>query len=434
MISSTIDGKVIEQLRTLVEGAKHIVITCHVSPDGDAVGSTLGLCRVLRNMGKDAHVVMPDRMPRALDFVDVQHEVVPYSKYKLRGRFLVREADLIFCLDFNVLRRIDELGAIIEESRAPRVLIDHHLEPDDCFDVKISQEHASSTCELVYRVLMQLGWTQAIDSQAASCLYVGITTDTGNLTYSSNDPELYEIVAQLLRCGIAKEQLYNLDLVRTPADFFDLTPAKLSLLDGWKEKSIQRFLRSLADCRKIPFARVLFAIGIRYVGEQTAKDVAAHFGSIDTLAEASVEQLLEVPDIGDVTARAIYAWFREPTHQVEIQRLKAAGLQFSAEAPRENQSDALKGLSIVISGNFSISRDEMKELIERNGGKNSSGVSAKTTYLLAGSKPGPEKIRKAQELGVEIIDEARLMSMLPEHAGQEMSKTLFGDFEEPTLF
>jgi DNA ligase (NAD+) len=230
------------------------------------------------------------------------------------------------------------------------------------------------------------------------------------------------------------EQLYNLDLVRTPADFFDLTPAKLSLLDGWKEKSIQRFLRSLADCRKVPFARVLFAIGIRYVGEQTAKDVAAHFGSIDTLAEASVEQLLEVPDIGDVTARAIYAWFREPAHQVEIQRLKAAGLQFSAEAPRENQSDALKGLTIVISGNFSISRDEMKELIERNGGKNSSGVSAKTTYLLAGSKPGPEKIRKAQELGVEIIDEARLMSMLPEHAGQEMSKTLFGDFEEPTLF
>ena len=218
MISSTIDGKVIEQLRTLVEGDKHIVITCHVSPDGDAVGSTLGLCRVLRNMGKDAHVVMPDRMPRALDFVDVQHEVVPYSKYKLRGRFLVREADLIFCLDFNVLRRIDELGAIIEESRAPRVLIDHHLEPDDCFDVKISQEHASSTCELVYRVLMQLGWTQAIDSQAASCLYVGITTDTGNLTYSSNDPELYEIVAQLLRCGIAKEQLYNLAMNTYSAD------------------------------------------------------------------------------------------------------------------------------------------------------------------------------------------------------------------------
>ncbi len=230
------------------------------------------------------------------------------------------------------------------------------------------------------------------------------------------------------------EQLYNLDLVRTPADFFDLTPAKLSLLDGWKEKSIQRFLRSLADCRKIPFPRVLFAIGIRYVGEQTAKDVAAHFGSIDTLAEASVEQLLEVPDIGDVTARAIYAWFREPAHQVEIQRLKAAGLQFSAEAPRENQSDALKGLSIVISGNFSISRDEMKELIERNGGKNSSGVSAKTTYLLAGSKPGPEKIRKAQELGVEIIDEARLMSLLPETAAQEMPKNLFQQFEEPTLF
>ncbi len=209
MIKSIINGKMIEKLRVLIDHAQHIVITCHVSPDGDAVGSTMALCQVLRNMGKDAHVVMPDRLPRALSFLDAQHDVVPYSKYQARGSYLVRHADLVFCLDFNVLRRIDELGAVIEQSRAPRVLIDHHLDPEDCFDVKISHPEASSTCELVYRVLMQMGCTGYIDTQAATFLFAGITTDTGNLTYSSNDPELYEIVAELLRHNIDKEGIYN---------------------------------------------------------------------------------------------------------------------------------------------------------------------------------------------------------------------------------
>jgi len=178
----------------------------------------------------------------------------------------------------------------------------------------------------------------------------------------------------------------------------------------------------------VPFARVLFALGIRYVGESTAKEIAAHFGNIDGVMAASREQLLEVNDIGEVIADSIVAFFADEKHRVEIQRLKAAGLQFSNEE-KTAASDKLAGMSIVISGNFSISRDEMKALIESNGGKNSSSVSGKTSFLLAGEKPGPEKIKKAGELGVKIISEAEFMEMIPQPAVPEEE-----DDTEPNLF
>ena len=210
------------------------------------------------------------------------------------------------------------------------------------------------------------------------------------------------------------EQLYNLDLVRTPADFYDLTQRQLLLLEGWKERSAQRFLDSLNESRSVPFERVLFAIGIRYVGETTARDIARHFGDIDTLAQATKEDLTAVPDVGEVVAESVYKYFRDERHQVEIQRLKAAGLQMAVEKKADNASDALAGKTIVISGNFSVSRDEMKALIEANGGKNSGSVSGKTAFLLAGSKPGPEKIKKAESLGVPILDEEAFRKLLPE--------------------
>lgn len=225
------------------------------------------------------------------------------------------------------------------------------------------------------------------------------------------------------------EQMYNLGLVRTPADFYSLDKRKLMTLEGWKDRSAERFLESLAASREVPFERVLFALGIRHIGETTAKELARRFGDIDSLAEASVESLLEVRDIGDVIAASVREYFSVPAHLEEIARLKAAGLRFSVEE-RFASSDALAGKSIVISGNFSVSRDEMKRLIETNGGKNSSSVSGKTDFLLAGSKPGPEKIRKAEELGVRIIGEDEFMNMIniaPPAAARE-------DEVEPTLF
>ena len=224
------------------------------------------------------------------------------------------------------------------------------------------------------------------------------------------------------------DQMFNLGLVRTPADFYDLRKADLLTLDGWKDKSATRFLASLRESKSVPFARVLFALGIRYVGESTAKEIAAHFGNIDGVMAASREQLLEVNDIGEVIADSIVAFFADEKHRVEIQRLKAAGLQFSNEE-KTAASDKLAGMSIVISGNFSISRDEMKALIESNGGKNSSSVSGKTAFLLAGEKPGPEKMKKAEELGVRIVSEAEFMEMIPQPAVPEEDEDT-----EPNLF
>ena len=210
------------------------------------------------------------------------------------------------------------------------------------------------------------------------------------------------------------DQLYNLDLVKTPADFYDLRENQLVMLEGWKERAAQRFLDSLRESRNVPFERVLFAIGIRYVGETTARDIARHFGDIDTLAKASKEELAAVPEVGEVIAESVYKYFRDERHLKEIERLKAAGLQMSVVRKAENASDALAGKTIVISGNFSVSRDEMKALIEANGGKNSGSVSGKTAFLLAGAKPGPEKIKKAESLGIPILDEEAFRKLLPD--------------------
>ncbi|HBH09250.1 MAG TPA: DNA ligase (NAD(+)) LigA [Rikenellaceae bacterium] len=226
------------------------------------------------------------------------------------------------------------------------------------------------------------------------------------------------------------DQMYNLGLVRTPADFYSLTKGQLLLLDGWKERSAVRFLSSLDKSRQVTFDHVLFALGIRYVGETTAKEIARHFGNIDAIATATKEQLLEVQDVGDVIADSVYEYFRNFRHLSGIERLKAAGIQFSMES-KAAVSDALAGKTIVISGNFSVSRDEMKRLIEANGGKNSSSVSGKTSYLLAGSKPGPEKMKKAGDLGVRIISEEEFRNMLPQADGGTSAN---GQTAEPDLF
>lgn len=208
------------------------------------------------------------------------------------------------------------------------------------------------------------------------------------------------------------DQLYNKALVWNPADFYELEKEHLLMLEGWKERSAERFLKSLNDSRKVPFERVLYALGIRYVGETTAKALARHFGNINRIAEAGINDLLAADDIGEVIAESIYAFFRDEANIETIDRLKKAGLKFEvADAPKK-LSSSLEGKTIVISGNFSVSRDDIKALISAHGGKNSGSVSGKTSYLLAGEKPGPEKIKKAESLGVEIIDEQAFREMI----------------------
>ena len=225
------------------------------------------------------------------------------------------------------------------------------------------------------------------------------------------------------------EQLFNKALVWNAADFYELTKEHLLTLEGWKDKSAERFLNSLQESRNVPFDHVLYALGIRYVGEATAKSVARHFGNIDAVAAASLEELLAVEDIGDVIAESIYSYFRDESNIETVQRLKAAGLRFVMDEGPKMVSSTLEGKTIVISGNFSISRDEMKALIVAHGGKNSGSISKKTTFLLAGEKPGPEKIRKAESLGVEMIDEKTFFGMIGhDEVKAEQEET------EPTLF
>lgn len=229
------------------------------------------------------------------------------------------------------------------------------------------------------------------------------------------------------------DQLYNKGYVWTIADFYELQKEHLLTLEGWKERSAERFLKSLADSRNTPFEKVLYAIGIRHVGETTAKSLAKYYGSIDALATASRESLLEVDDIGEVIADSIIAYFADEINVETIERLKAAGLQFQMKEAPEQQSDILSGKTIVISGNFSISRDDMKALIISHGGKNSGSISSKTTYLLAGEKSGPEKMKKAQNLGVEVISEADFMKIIGKSETSETSETDINEYTG-TLF
>lgn len=213
------------------------------------------------------------------------------------------------------------------------------------------------------------------------------------------------------------EQFYNAQILRSPADLYQISKYQLLSLEGWKDRAAERFLASVEKSKAVPFERVLFALGIRYVGETSAKTLARHFGSIEALSHASIDELLTVGDIGEVSASAIFDFFQLQANIDEISRLQAAGLQF-ASSRKKAASDALKGLSFVVSGTFSISRDALKELITSNGGKSTSSLSTSTSYLIAGEKPGPEKLRKCETLGIQTISEEEFRAMLPQGSDQ----------------
>ena len=202
------------------------------------------------------------------------------------------------------------------------------------------------------------------------------------------------------------EQLYNKGYISTLSDLYKLTREQLLTLDKWKEKSAENFLESLEKSKQIPFEKVLFALGIRYIGETTAKNLAAEFKNIHALANATKEELVATEEVGDKLADSLLAYFSEPLHLKVIDELEQYGLQMQIDESKKSiDSDILNGKTIVISGNFTISREEMKALIERNGGKVRSSISGNTTYMIAGEKSGPSKMQKAQKLGIEVISE-----------------------------
>lgn len=202
------------------------------------------------------------------------------------------------------------------------------------------------------------------------------------------------------------DQLFALGLVKTPADLYDLKKEDLLKLDGFKDKSASNILAGIAESRKVPFEAVLFAIGIRYVGKTVAEKLARHFGSMEKLQTATLEQLLEAPEVGEKIAQSVVQFFHDGRNREEVARLRKAGLHLEVEQRVAPVSQVLGNKSFVISGVFrNYEREQLQDLILANGGRVLSSVSGKLDYLLAGENMGPAKREKAEKLGVQIISE-----------------------------
>lgn len=209
------------------------------------------------------------------------------------------------------------------------------------------------------------------------------------------------------------DEYYRRGLIHNIADLYDITVQQING-DGSRERSARKIVKSIADSRQVPFERVVFALGIRFVGETSAKLLARHFKTMDALEEATIQQLVDIDGVGEVIAKSVIAYFHNPVNREIVDRLRGYGLQMQlSEEQLTGGSDHLKGKSIVISGVFQKhSRDEYKALIEQNGGKNVGSISSKTSFILAGDNMGPAKLQKAEKLGIPIVNEDTFLDMI----------------------
>ena len=210
------------------------------------------------------------------------------------------------------------------------------------------------------------------------------------------------------------DEYFRQGLIRDAADLYELTEAQLMKPTAGDQKGVRKILQSIEESKHVPFERVLFAIGIRFVGEIAAKTLARSYGSMDAVASASMDSLLQINGIGTVIAQSVISYFAEPRNQEFIERLRRHGLQMSlSEEQLSAQSDRLAGQAIVISGVFHHhSRDEYKTLIEQHGGRNVGSISQKTSFVLTGDNMGPAKLEKAGKLGVRIVTEEEFLAMI----------------------
>ena len=202
-----IDSEKAKELHRLLKESSRVVLTCHVRPDGDAIGSTLGLWHLLRTLGKEATVVVPDKAPQNLAFLPGFKEIAVYTSHKDFCEKTVEGADLIICCDFNTPSRQDNLAPLIQSAPCRKVLIDHHSEPDNFTDLTFSYPRMSSTCELVFRIIAAMGLYDRLDRDCATCLLTGIITDTRNFTVNINYPDIYDILMRLLEKDVDKDRI-----------------------------------------------------------------------------------------------------------------------------------------------------------------------------------------------------------------------------------
>ncbi len=199
----------LQKLTSLLDEANNIVICCHKSPDGDAMGSTISWMLYLNYIGKESNIIVPDAWPDFLQWMPHSETIIRYDKHIERANELIKNADLIFCLDFNDSKRLQDMCQAFELSSAKRVLIDHHLSPKITPDLAISFPDICSTSEIVFRLVWQLDAFEHMSKNFAVAIYVGMMTDTGAFTYSSTYPEIYFIISQLLRKHIDKDKIYR---------------------------------------------------------------------------------------------------------------------------------------------------------------------------------------------------------------------------------
>ena len=209
MIIDILNEAQLSQLDQLITTADIILITCHKSPDGDAIGSCLGWAEYLRSRGKEPTIVVPDQFPDFLMWLPNTEKIVRYDKHKEKCDMLFKIADLIFCLDFNATSRVSDMEPALVGSPAPKVLIDHHLDPTVPAVLSISHPEACSTCELVFRIAWQMNGFQSLGRQFAIPVYCGMMTDTGGFLYNSSRPEVYFIIGELLTKHIDKDRIYR---------------------------------------------------------------------------------------------------------------------------------------------------------------------------------------------------------------------------------
>lgn len=209
MIKNIFRADDLERLKTIVSEGNFFVLTCHTGPDGDALGSTLGLANYLNTLGKEALVIVPDAYPDFLAWMPGSQEILRFDKHREKAELMIAMADVIFAMDYNALSRVDDMGALIAKSKAKKVLVDHHLSPENFCDLSFSYPQLSSTCEVVFRLIVAMGGYDQLGKAACECIYAGMMTDTGCFSYGPCTQEVYLIISMLMQKEINKDRIYN---------------------------------------------------------------------------------------------------------------------------------------------------------------------------------------------------------------------------------
>ena len=209
MLKDILTQEELTLLRKLIEESEAVVLCCHTNPDGDALGSMLGMAEMLRMMGKEPLMVAPDQYPDYLQWLPNSEKIVRYDKHREHVDTMLKVADLVFCMDFNTCSRTDEMAEALQSSPGHKVLVDHHPGPDIATSLCISHPELSSTSELVFRLVWQLGMFEQLKRHFAIPVYCGMMTDTGGFTFNSNSPDIFFIISQLLTKHIDKDKIYR---------------------------------------------------------------------------------------------------------------------------------------------------------------------------------------------------------------------------------